>query len=136
LIINMVLCPSQRQTLLYLEAGMALTFFAVTSLHGGFDERLITICSAASWLFGMEKKHVFEYGMRTFLLASPMLSATLVSLFSASLVAYPVICCPFWYKRLERAAFQRPFTRLEKGLRLCCVFAFIIAAFLGWFLSR
>lgn len=135
MIINLLLCPSQRRTLLYLEGGMALTFFAVSSLHGGFDERLITICSAASWLFGLAKAHAFEYSMRTFLLASPMISALAISLFSASLVAYPLLCCPFWYKRLERAAYQPSFTRAEKVLRLCCVLAFIAAAFLGWSLS-
>ena len=134
----MLFFPDRRRALLWAEGLLFVAFSGLCLGVHGINEQLINMCSAVSYLLDLDKLPSFTVSSQQFLQSQPLVLSMLLSLISATLVAF----CALSWPSLERKAILRlqpPLTLTTKACRFAVILVFVIpaaACFIGSYLLR
>ncbi|HOG50580.1 MAG TPA: hypothetical protein PKY10_08325 [Lentisphaeria bacterium] len=138
LVLHVLFFPDRRRALLWTEALLFVAFAGLCLGVHGINEQLINMCSAVSYLLNLDKLQSFTVSSQQFLQSQPLALSLLLSLFSATLVAFCALSLP----PLEKRAILRqqpPLTLTAKACRFAVILVFVIpaaACFIGSYLLR
>lgn len=138
LVLHVLFFPDRRRALLWTEALMFVTFSGLCLGMIGINEQLINMCSAVSYLLNLDKLQSFTVSLQQLLQSHPLVLSLLLSLFSATLVAFCVLSWPSLEKRPILRQ-QPPLTLTTKACRFAVILVFVIpaaACFIGSYLLR